>query len=55
MGFVDFIPAGGRFPRGLSSTNSVSAKLRQNGFSDFADPDGVAAFRSSIEEYTQKA
>ncbi|MCE7790936.1 hypothetical protein K8O68_00730, partial [Salipaludibacillus sp. CUR1] len=44
---------------GLSSTNSDSAKHRQNGFSDcapavtrrrekIADPIGVAAFRSSI-------
>ncbi|MFB5662302.1 hypothetical protein ACE4RR_10845 [Alteribacillus sp. HJP-4] len=30
----------------MSSTNSVSAKLRQNGFSDCADPNGVAAFCS---------
>ncbi|WP_142303577.1 hypothetical protein [Evansella halocellulosilytica] len=33
----DLIPPGGRFPWGLSSTNS-----------DCADPIGVAAFRSSI-------
>ncbi len=44
----DLIPPGGRFPWGLSSTNSDSAKHRQNGFSDCADPIGVAAFRSSI-------
>ncbi len=44
----DLIPPGGRFPWGLSSTNSDSAKHLQNGFSDFADPIGVAAFRSSI-------
>ncbi|MFB5663384.1 hypothetical protein ACE4RR_16415 [Alteribacillus sp. HJP-4] len=50
MDFVDFIPAGGRFPWGLASTNSVSTKLRQNGFSDCADTNEVAAFRSSIEE-----
>ncbi|MFB5660572.1 hypothetical protein [Alteribacillus sp. HJP-4] len=50
--FVDIIPAGSPFPRGLSSTNPVSAKLRQNGFSDGADLLGVAAFRSSIEEQT---
>ncbi|MFB5662066.1 hypothetical protein ACE4RR_09645 [Alteribacillus sp. HJP-4] len=32
----------------MSSTNSASAKLRENGFSDGAGPDGVAALRSSI-------
>jgi hypothetical protein len=45
---------GGRFPWGLSSTNSASATLHQNGFSDGADATGVATFCFNHHSFFQK-